>query len=237
MRDELIDFGLTEKEADIFLLCLKTGEATVNRISELSDFARSTVYDILQKLINRGLISRTIKKSVTHYIANNPKVLLKSLNDKRYKIERIIPQLQEIQNKIHEKPISEIFEGRKGIIFALDSILNNAKSIKLIGSRENALKVIQYHPDNFIAKRIEKKIPIKQILEESPEARKIKNTKYSKMKFLNSIKKSKNVIFIYGDTVLNLILGHELSAIKIKSKEYSDSQEILFDELWKIAKD
>jgi len=237
MEDELKEYGLTEKEAKLFLICLKTGEATANRLSELIDLPRSTVYDILQKLINQGLISTTVKSKKTNYIANNPKVLLKALDDKRYKIERILPQLISIQNQIHDKPIAEVYEGKTGVIFELDSILNNAKSIKLIGSRKNALRVIQYHPDNFIVKRIEKKIPIKQILEESPEARKLKRLKFSQVKYLNSIKNSKNVIFIYGDTVVNLILGPELSAIRIQSKEYTQSQELLFDELWKIAKD
>ncbi|MEA3329927.1 MAG: helix-turn-helix domain-containing protein [Nanoarchaeota archaeon] len=237
MEEELKEYGLTEKEAKLFLVCLKTGEATANRLTELIDLPRSTVYDLLQKLLNQGLISTIIKGSKTHFIANNPKVLLKSLDDKRYKIERIIPQLLNMQNQIHEKPIAEIYEGRKGVIFALDSILNNARYIKLIGSRKNAIKVIEYHPDNFIAKRIEKKIQIKQILEESAEARKLKSLKYSKVKYLESIKNSKNVIFLYNDTVVNLILGSELSVIKIQSKEYADSQERLFDEMWKIAKD
>ncbi len=237
MEEELKEYGLTEKEAKLFLVCLKTGEATANRLAELIDIPRSTVYDLLQKLLNKGLISTTIKGSKAYFIANNPKVLLKSLDDKRYKIERIIPQLLNIQNQIHEKPIAEIYEGRKGVIFALDSVLNNAKSIKLIGSRKNAINVIEYHPDNFIAKRIEKKIPIKQILEDSPEARKLKSLKYSKVKYLESIKNSKNVIFIYNDTVINLILGPELSVIKIQSIEYAESQEILFDEMWKNAKD
>ncbi len=237
MEEELREYGLSEKEAKLFLICLKTGEATANRLSELIDLPRSTVYDLLTKLINQGLISTTLKNSKTYYLANNPKVLLKSLDDKRYKIERILPHLIEIQNQIHDKPIAEVYEGKKGIIFALDSILNNAKSIKLIGSRENAIKVIEYHPDNFIAKRIEKKIPIKQILEESSEARKLKTLKYSKVKYLESIKNSKNVVFIYGDTVINLILGPELSVIKVQSKEYAQFQEILFDELWKTAKE
>ncbi len=236
MEEELKEYGLSEKEARLFLICLKTGEATANRLSELMDLPRSTVYDILQKLINQGLVSTILKGSKTNYIANNPQVLLKSLDDKRYKIKRILPNLINIQNQIHDKPIAEIYEGRKGIIFSLDSILNNAKSIKLVGSRENAIRVIEYHPDNFIAKRIEKKIPIKQILEESPEARKLKSLKFSEVRYLDSIKNSKNVIFIYGDTVVNLILGAELSVIRIQSKEYAQSQEILFDELWKLAK-
>lgn len=236
MEEELEEYGLTEKEAKLFLISLKTGETTANRLSELINLPRSTVYDLLQKLINQGLISTTIKENKAYYIANNPKVLLKSLDDKRYKIKRILPHLINIQNQIHDKPIAEIYEGRKGIIFALDSILNNAKSIKLIGNRENAIKVIEYHPDNFIANRIARKIPIKQILEDSPEARKLKSLKFSEVRYLESIKNSKNVIFIYGDTVINLILGAELSVIKIQSKEYTQSQEILFDLLWKIAK-
>jgi len=42
MIQTLLDYGLSEKEAKIYLVCLETGEATANRVSELSNYPRST---------------------------------------------------------------------------------------------------------------------------------------------------------------------------------------------------
>jgi len=56
MEKELQEIGLNANEAKIYLSILKLGEATANRIANLSEIARSTTYDILEKLKHRGLI-------------------------------------------------------------------------------------------------------------------------------------------------------------------------------------
>jgi len=83
MIKELIEYGLSDNEANIYVNCLKLGQATANRISELSSFPRSTTYDILDKLKNIGLISTCIIDNKTHFIANDPSALMTSLNEKK----------------------------------------------------------------------------------------------------------------------------------------------------------
>jgi hypothetical protein len=50
------------------------------------------------------------------------------------------------------------------------------------------------------------------------------------------LRESKDAIFIYNDVTVHLILSGELTAIRIKSKEYTKAQEINFDELWGKAR-
>lgn len=236
MKQELTEYGLSEKEAEIFLICLKTGEATANRIAELAKLPRSTTYDILDKLKQIGLISTYKSGTKTHFIANNPDTLITSLEEKKQKIKKILPGLKEIRNKVSDKPLAEVFQGKIAIIKLLDEILDNAKSLKVIGSQGNALQKIDYQPEKFRLKRLGKKISIKQILEISEESKKIKEDKYTEIKFLKSLNDSKEGTFIYGDTVAHLIFQYELTAIKIKSKEHARATEIMFDELWKSAR-
>jgi sugar-specific transcriptional regulator TrmB len=236
MKQELIDFGLSEKEADIFLICLKAGEATANRLAELADLPRSTTYDLLEKLKRFGLLTTCVIDKKTHFIASNPEALITTLEDKKQKIKKILPQLKEIQNKILDKPIAEVYQGKIAIISLLDEILGSAKSLKVIGSQGNALQKIDYHPEKFRIKRIENKISVKQLLEVSEESKKIKPDKYTEVRYLKSLNDSKEATFIFGDCVYHLILQHEISAIKVKSQDHANASEILFDELWKKAK-
>lgn len=235
MLQELINYGLSDKEANVFLICLKTGQATANRIAELANLARSTTYDILDRLKSLGLISTCVIDNKTQFIANNPEVLLTSLNERKNTIEKVLPSLKEIYKKLEDKPAAEVFQGKIAIIKIFDEILDNAKELKVIGSQGNALEKIGYHPEKFRTKRLENKIKIKQLLEISQESKKIKNDKYTEVKFLKSLNESKEGIFIFDDYVYHIIFQYEISAIKIISKDHAQTMEIMFDELWQKA--
>jgi sugar-specific transcriptional regulator TrmB len=233
MKDALIHYGLSDKEADAYLACLKIGKATANRIAELLDLPRSTTYDILERLKLLGLVTSIIIDNKTNYIASNPEVLLISLEEKTHVIREVLPQFKKIQYKIGDRPAAEVYQGKIAIIKLLDEILDQAKSIKVIGSQGNALEKIGYHPEKFRIKRLEKKIRIKQILEDSPEARKISPDKYTELRYSKSLSESKEAIFMFEDYVYHIIFQYEISAIKIKSKDHADTMGILFDDLWK----
>ena len=78
MRDELyIDnlkkFGLSEAESKVYLNLLKKKNFTATEISRISGTPRSKIYEILNKLINKGLCVE-ILGSVKKYSSANPKI-------------------------------------------------------------------------------------------------------------------------------------------------------------------
>jgi sugar-specific transcriptional regulator TrmB len=236
MLQELIDYGLSDKEANVYMICLKTGQATANRIAELADLARSTTYDILERLKSLGLLTTCLIDNKTQFIANNPDVLLTFLDEKRQEIKTILPDLKEIYKKVEDRPTAEVFQGKIAIIKIFDEILENAKDLLVIGSQGNALEKIGYHPEKFRLKRFEKKIKIRQILEISNDSKKIKNDKFTKVRFLRPLNESKEGMFIFEGFVYHIIFQYEISAIKIKSRDHANAMKIMFEELWKKAK-
>ncbi len=231
-----MQYGLSEKEAKVYLACLKTGKATANRIAELSDLARSTTYDLLDKLKSLGLISTCIIDNKTRFIANDPEVLITSLNERKTDIKKVMPSLKKVCQKVGDRPSAEVFQGKIALLKIFDEILDNAKDLKVIGSQANALEKIGYHPEKFKLKRITNKIKIKQVLETSKESKKIKKDKFTQVKFLDSLNNSREGIFIFNDYVYHIIFQYEISAIRIKSKDHAKAMEIMFDELWEKAK-
>jgi len=236
MEQELLQYGLSQKEAKVYLACLKTGKATANRISELANLARSTTYDILDKLKALGLISTAIIDNKMNFIANDPEVLITSLDERKNTIKKAIPSLKDIYQKVGDRPSAEVFQGKIAIIKIFDEILDNAKNLKVIGSQGNALEKIGYHPEKFRLKRLQNKVKIKQILEISEESKKIEGDKLTEVRFLRSLNSSKEGMFIFDDYVYHIIFQYEISAIKIKSKDHAQAMEIMFDNLWKQAR-
>ncbi|MFC1742026.1 TrmB family transcriptional regulator [Nanoarchaeota archaeon] len=235
MKQGLMDFGLSEKEADVYLACLKTGQTTANRISELVDLPRSTTYDVLEKLKKQGLITTVVVKSKIHFVASDPEVLMVSLDEKKKSISTIIPELQEVRNKVGEKPVAEVFQGKLAIIRLLDEILETATSIKIMGNVQNAIERIGYHQPKFRKKRIERDIRVKQLVEPSKESKQIKLGPLTQVRFSREFQRSKEATFILEDRTYHIILGEEISAIRIDSREHAQATEIVFDKLWAQA--
>ena len=98
MKEELQELGLSSNEIEVYLVCLKLGEATVNRIADVSKLPRSTTHDILISLKNKSLISSLIIKNKTNYLANDPKIIIFGLKEKIEIANKIMPNLLEIKN-------------------------------------------------------------------------------------------------------------------------------------------
>jgi len=236
MEQDLINYGLSEKEAKLYLLCLKTGETTANRLIELSELPRGTVYDILEKLKSKGLISSIVKEKTTVFSANDPDVLVKELEEKKTNIQKVIPGLKRLSKTI-SKPVNiEVFEGFAGVRKILDDILNNCKEVIIMANEKNARDIIKHHPENFRMKRLERKIKIKNLLEESKVARQLKSDKYSQVRHIKELQDSKEVLIIYNDVTAHMLMGDPITTIKITSKEYAKTQRMLFENLWNKAK-
>jgi sugar-specific transcriptional regulator TrmB len=236
MDQELINYGLCEKEAKLYILCLKTGEASANRLIGLSGLPRGTAYDILEKLKIKGLISSIIKEKTTFFSANDPEVLVKELEERKTNIQTIIPKLRALKKTIPKAIDIQVFEGFAGVKKILDEVLESCSELIIMGNERDAREIIKHHPQNFRMKRLEKKIKIRNLLEESKIARELKDDKYSHVRYTDELENSKEVLIIYDDVTAHIIMQLPITTIKVISAEYTKTQTILFESMWKQAK-
>ena len=90
----LKEIGLTETEIKAYLSLLTLGATSAGRIVEETGVYRKNLYDALNKLIEKGLVSYVIEDKIRVFQAKNPENLEKYLDEKKAKIEE---QKQEIQ--------------------------------------------------------------------------------------------------------------------------------------------
>ncbi|WP_082256277.1 TrmB family transcriptional regulator [Haloferax sp. ATB1] len=90
LREELGDFGFSDKEVDVYLALLSLGEATTSAISEAADVSQQAVYTITDRLEDRGLVRVNDHASPKTIRAVPPKESMAALSSR---IDSITPVL------------------------------------------------------------------------------------------------------------------------------------------------
>jgi len=237
MEEELRKYGLNEKEIKIYLSCLKLGSASATQIFEHTGIRRSTVYEVLEALKKKGLVKSFIKEKKYHFDAVKPSVLIDLLKEKQEAISKIMPNLNKLVEGVYDKPKIEVYEGKIGIRNATNEMLN-AKEILIYGASQEGDRIFDSFPENFARKRVEKKIFLRAIVETNPPEHMLdkKIRKFTEIRNLKIFDNHEVAYFIYNNILLIFSLGEELVAIRIESPIIANSQRIIFESLWKIAK-
>ncbi len=239
----LIQFGLSEKEAKTYLTLLELGESLAGDIATKSNLPRTLVYDILERLIDLGLTSYSIKLNKKHFLASSPKELIRILKEKERSIYQVLPSLESLQ-KLEgvKRPKVEVFEGKEGMKTIMDNILrSNIKEFLAYGSSRSSYEVIPAFIDNWHKQRIKKKIIMKILYNNTRGAKeKVKRfestLKLTKYKFMPIELESPSATLIYSDKVVLQSWTKEPFAVMIENKEMAENQKRYFEQLWRIAK-
>ena len=78
----LVELGLSKSEADIYLALIKFGKSTTTALTKQTGIHRTYIYDILEKLKEKGLISQIREEGKQYFMASDPSRLKDYLNEK-----------------------------------------------------------------------------------------------------------------------------------------------------------
>ena len=126
-KNVLKEFGMNENETQIYIILLKVGSATASEIAGKSGVHRINVYDILERLQEKGLISYVIKGKTKYFQAVEPEILKTIMREKEKKVEETIQQLKQLRNLSDKRQKVEIFEGIKSITTLMINLIENSK--------------------------------------------------------------------------------------------------------------
>ena len=107
----LEEIGLSKRESKLYLALLELGSTTVGPLQKKSGIPSSKIYEILEKLINRGLASYVIVSGRKNFQASDPEEILAIIDERRRILSEVMPQLKLKQQRVKEKQSVEIFEG------------------------------------------------------------------------------------------------------------------------------
>lgn len=233
--EKLQKLGLNLGEAKVYLVLLTLGKAQAGEISKKSQINRTTVYDSLERLIERGLVTYIISANKKIFRPVKPAVLIEKIKETEKIATELLPELEDLYKKSKEKEESDIYKGRKGIKSILWDILKY-KQYLAFGSSERFLEIMKHGFLMFQKRKKELKIKARVILNESSRKSESVQKAYSQFRFIPDEYTSPTTTFVYNDKIAVIIWSETPVATVISSKDVAKSYRSYFDLLWKQSK-
>lgn len=236
MIEEILqELGLNRRESICYSALLELGSSKVGAICKKTGIPSSKIYEILNKLIQRGLVSYVVKGKVKYYQASDPRVLLNYIEEKKKKVEEILPQLLSKQ-KLARKQSVEIFEGQKALFSLFTDLIKDAKpkELYLVFSinEENKNEQANLFFRNLTLRRKAKKLDVRLL----KNIRYYKKEKHTKLKLKYTKFNLPQGVIVFRNYVIILSWIDSPVAIKIESDIFANQLRDFFLELWKTAK-
>ncbi|MDP2788671.1 MAG: helix-turn-helix domain-containing protein [bacterium] len=246
LKNLLVDVGLKEKEADVYVAILSLGQGTASKIARKAHIVRTTVYDILSSLFDKGLVTLTGKEPKQEYVAESPDNLKIYIESELKKIQTdledvkntLIPQLKSIHNT-GSRPKVMFYEGREGLEKVYEDTLTSCEPIRAYASVENMHEGLPgYFPD-YYKRRTGKGIAIRAIVPDTETGRERKSHDSDEMRETALVPSAKfsfsPEINIYDDKVM-IASWREKLGIIIESHEIADAMKKVYELAWAEAK-
>lgn len=240
LKKELEKLNLSPREADVYMALLELGETSIERISLKSKIKRTTVYDVVKMLKDKGLIGTLKRKKRTLYYAEDPRILGNQLEEKKAALNNILPQLLSMANLIDKKPAIKFFEGIEGIKNVYQDTLNYPNQEILMWA---STEIYKYFDNDFmwkyyVPKRIEKKIWMRSIGQDleivrkiqSRDAKQLRETRFHNFKeFPFDVE-----INLYGKRKIGIMSFKEEIGLVIESEKIYNTLKSIFELNWKM---
>ena len=234
MISKLRKIGLSEKESLIYLQLVKSGESLANSIAKQTSTNRTVTYNILQQLIEKGLVSYIKKDGKRYYQASSFDSLYSNIKEKEIIVSDLIKELSSFGSKDYSQPKVEIFEGLAGIRNLFQQIVKS-KELRVLNATGLIFDNLKYEAGHIV-KEIENKIDTKIIANEYMKNTPLISFKKLKIRYLPRKVDYYATTFIFNEVVAIQLLKEKPIVIKIESRDIAEGYKIDFDLLWKIAK-
>jgi len=225
--------GLTRIESRIYVSLLDLGPSQAGNISKKTGIHRRNVYDSLDRLSEKGLVSYIINNNRKYFQATDPDRLTEIIKEMEAEVSTIIPSLKELFAKTKSKEETMFYKGIDGLKTAFEDQLKEGKEILILGASPEASEILRFYFKWYTLRRREKKIRMKVIADNG--ARGKFKIPLSEIRYLGAL--GPTAINIYADKVAVILWDKERPlAILIKNDKIANSYRSFFEHMWKTAK-
>ncbi len=245
-KNLLEEVGFTKGEVKVYSTLLRLGESTTGKIVSDSGVSSGKVYEILDKLIAKGLASFIVKGKVKFFTSASPNRILdylrekeKDLKRKELELQKELPMLLNLEHSVKKEYETHLFKGLKGIETAVYDALRD------MGSKDVVLAMGVKSFEDFRFRllwkkwhkaRIRQKIKCRVIFSDRVEYHVfLKKLSLIEVRALRGITPA--AIDVMNDKVLIFTYADEPSCLLIKNKEIAQSFTTFFENFWKVAKE
>jgi len=241
--NHLQELGLSNGQIAVYSAVLELGISTLNSIQEKTGIERRNIYDILNKLIEKGMISYTLEKGKKTYQCTPPNRIIEEIKRKQNNLKELENTMPDIKNLFNiSKPDirAEVYRGIESIKTLLHESLEFKENYWIGGNSGVQKTQLDVWFKHWMKERAEKKIMMYDLVSfgASLEGLDPKDTKAHKKEYYKYCSLPKGfytplVIFIFGNKVAQILWNQQPFAMVIESQEVRDSFMKYFNYFWK----
>ena len=235
------ELGFSEREIKVYLALLEIGDTTVGPVAAKTRLQHSKVYQTLEKLIDKGLVTFVIKSKTKYFQAQPPRRILSIIKEKERNFLEILPSLEQRQQQSQHPQAAKVYEGYKAIKAMFDGILDgmSKKSYYYVFAfKDEYLQspLAQRFLRNVHLQLSQKKVDDRLIAHKSIMREFVKT--YANIRGIRYKFTSLNIPFglmVIDDKVINWVWGERPTAVEIVSGQIAAQYKAFFLEIWKLA--
>lgn len=246
---ELFDiFELSQNEIKVYEALLKIKKGTKTPIVKESGVLSSKVYEVLDRLVKKGLVASFVENKVMHYVPVHPSNIKSLFDDKirtiqdqkiefEKQIDKMFPRNKEF---VTEVQLFRDWDGLKNVLIIADEDLRKGDTYYILGASpgEDIEKANEMFSKND-QRLDEKKVKVKAIhdIKMRKEAKDyLKLYGKGKWSIRYSAVPGPFQIGITNNYAILILLEKNPIAILINNKKIRDSFLHYFNALWELAK-
>jgi len=236
----LLDFGLTEQEAQTYLTLFKLGGSTASILAKEVGLKRTTIYPILKALSQKGCVLVYFKKNQHHYYAQNPNKLATLLEKKVEFFNSVIPMFESMEKKQAQAIGLRFIETKEELENFYNDILYEYKNKKyrVIGNTNEWESIDPEFFTHYRKERAKLNTKLKLLLStDSQVSNPTEKSLLREFKYLPEKYKFKSTMNIFDDKVLIISPSQSSLAVVIAVPAMVDIFKSMFEIIWESTAD
>jgi len=233
----LQESGLSVTEAKVYLALLELGSALAGEITKKAEINRTNVYDALERLIVKGLVTYVITANRKVFEPVEPKRLREILEEQEAKLNSYLPDLEQLYKSSKVKEDATLFKGKKGIKSLYEEFLKDGKEFYAYGAESRFADMFPAYQKDWNERRAKLGMIMKIIFSERVrERKKSEKLKLCQMRFLPKQYEFPSTVLIGKEKVATVVWTEVPFGFLVKSKDAVKGHMTFFEILWGTAK-
>jgi len=230
--------GFSDNEVKVYIALLKVGKSKAGRIAKECSLDRTSVYNSLKKLLEKGMVASILESSRQVFSPADPSKIIDFFREQEERAKMIVPELEKMKGFTREKENILNFRGFAGIKTVLNDILKSCKNGEeylIMGSERQLSDKMPEFAQIFVARKDKKKLKAKILIRETLRSKVM--SKYTKVRYLPSNIISPSVTNIYAGKVAIILWSEIPEAIIIDNEATAQTYKSYFEFMWANARE
>ena len=253
------DFGLSEREVQIYLTLLEIGPQPASVLARRFGLPRSTAQFVAEKLATSGFVRKLDQKGVTTYAAKDANALRHFFETqknntleqyRRYEdqLTEVTPMLNKLASINDQRPKVSYYQGVKEVQQLFEDVIATGEQVDFISAIGSTCpEIVKYLRESYVPRRKKQmthKTATRTIVVEGSTGSSYMATNYDADQYVQKVISpdvfnAKVNIQIYGNKVA-LYAAHDVASahgVLIQSDSISSALRAMFGVLWSVAEE